>query len=134
MVTGTSVTKSGGKYSRYIRIGQYIESVWNGKTSERLGIAGKPVDEASFQALTDLKNPETGEQLKRKHKQKITLWDLTVSAPKSASILALYDPAIRDAHYEAAAKLPGIWCTRNSTITNPGQGIRRCIRIRPSSI
>jgi conjugative relaxase-like TrwC/TraI family protein len=108
MVSGSAVTKSGAKYSRYLAIGQYVDSFWSGRAAERLGIAGTLADESSFKALTELRNPSTGEQLKPKHKQKITLWDLTVSAPKSVSIMSMEDARIREAHIQAAALVPRV--------------------------
>lgn len=106
MATGTAIQKPGAKYSRYLAIGQYLDAFWGGRAAEKLGIAGTLSDESSFQALTDLKDPVTGEQLKPRHKQKITMWDLTVAAPKSVSLVALYDPEVYRMHQSAAALIP----------------------------
>lgn len=108
MPSGSAIQKSGAKYSRYLAIGQHLDAFWHGRTAEKLGIAGAVSDERTFQALTDLKDPTTGEQLKPKHKQKITMWDLTIGTQKSVSIMALYDPGIYRLHREAAASIPSI--------------------------
>jgi conjugative relaxase-like TrwC/TraI family protein len=106
MTSGSAIQKSGDKYSHYLCLGQYEQSFWRGSGSEKLGISGALVDNSSFQSLTDLKSPITGEQLKIKHKQKVTMWDLTASAPKSVSLAALYDPEIIEAHQEAVKVIP----------------------------
>lgn len=86
--------------------------VWFGKGAEALGLSGQ-VDSTQFKAILDGTLPN-GEQLgtireKGGEKQHTPGWDLTFSAPKSASILALVagDERLREAHDEAVREALG---------------------------
>jgi conjugative relaxase-like TrwC/TraI family protein len=102
MVGSASITASGGKYSRYLTLGQYEEAYWAGRAARELGLEGRAVTVADFTALGMRRHPDTREQIKPKHKQKITLFDVTVGAPKSVSLVALYDDRVRLEHQKAA--------------------------------
>jgi conjugative relaxase-like TrwC/TraI family protein len=77
---------------------------WVGAAAVRLGLDGT-VDEARFGALLHGRHPETGHQL-RGTRASVMAYDLTFSAPKSASVLfGLGGPEVarqvRDGHSEA---------------------------------
>jgi conjugative relaxase-like TrwC/TraI family protein len=74
-------------------------SLWDGKGAESLGLAG-PVDRTQFEALLNGELPN-GVVLKRGQEGKHQPgWDLTFSAPKSVSLLALVgdDSRVIEAH------------------------------------
>jgi conjugative relaxase-like TrwC/TraI family protein len=78
---------------------QEVAGQWFGKGAEQLGLAGK-VDQESYFALCDNRNPETGEQLTPRQKEnRRPMYDWTFSAPKAVSVLYEYsgDVRIRDA-------------------------------------
>jgi conjugative relaxase-like TrwC/TraI family protein len=102
MVSSASLTTTGGKYSRYLCLGKYEAAYWAGEAARKLGVNGREMTVENFTALASRVHPDTGEELKRKHKQKITLFDVTVGSPKSATLLALYDDSVRLEHQKAA--------------------------------
>lgn len=108
MLSYATIKNTGGGYASYVTCGQYEEAYWQGEAAKLLGIEHRAMTVENFTALAERRHPFTGEQIKPKHKQTVTLWDLTVGAPKSASLLALYDPRIREAHQQAALSVPSI--------------------------
>ncbi len=97
--------------------GPEAEGVWWGKGAATLGLEGA-VDKDAFKDLLDGKLPD-GEQLgtireKGGEKEHIPGWDLTFSAPKSVSILALVggDERLIAAHDEAV-RLTLEWAEAN---------------------
>lgn len=79
---------------------------WIGQGVERLRLEG-PVTRERFQALCRNRHPGTGEQLtlrQNSESHRRVLFDVTCSAPKSVSVLALTmgDGRLVDAHEEAA--------------------------------
>lgn len=79
---------------------------WFGKTAEELGLTGE-IDRDSFLLLAAGKHPETGEDLVKgggKTHDHRSGNDMTFSAPKSVSILALADERIQEAHNQAVEK------------------------------
>jgi conjugative relaxase-like TrwC/TraI family protein len=80
-------------------------SQWDGRGALVLGLAG-PVDRAQFEALLNGKLPN-GVVLKRGQQGKHQPgWDLTFSAPKSVSLLALVgdDSRVAEAHSQAVTE------------------------------
>jgi conjugative relaxase-like TrwC/TraI family protein len=90
---------------------------WVGTGAERLGLTGEVTPE-TFKAVRLGAHPETGEVLRvRKVSDRIyhkpwgteiykfrEMYDLTISAPKSASVLTLFDDRIPAAHEQAVEK------------------------------
>jgi conjugative relaxase-like TrwC/TraI family protein len=73
--------------SDYYSEGQEIAGLWGGKAAERLGLSGQ-VDQESYFALCDNRNPETGESLTPRQKtNRRAGYDFTFSAPKSVSVM-----------------------------------------------
>ena len=74
---------------------------WQGKMTALLGLPTE-VSPEDFKAVMKGKHPTTGEQLRAKKGDKARAGlDLTFSAPKSASILAIGDGRIKDMHDQA---------------------------------
>ncbi|MGS3452168.1 MobF family relaxase, partial [Klebsiella electrica] len=102
---------SAGNYytdkDNYYVIGSMDER-WQGKGAEALGLEGKPVDKAVFTEILKGKLPD-GSDLTRmqdgtnKHRPG---YDLTFSAPKSVSVMAMLggDKRLIDAHNQAVTK------------------------------
>jgi len=73
--------------SDYYIDGQEMPGVWGGKGATVLGLSGE-VDQESYFALCDNKNPDTGAQLTPRLKgERRVGFDFTFSAPKSVSVL-----------------------------------------------
>ena len=96
----------------YYSQGQTIPGEWFGQGASKLALVG-PVRESAFLALCEGNHPATGRRLTlrmnsvRRQRGKEALnrrvfYDFTISPPKSASIVALYqDPRIADLHDRA---------------------------------
>jgi conjugative relaxase-like TrwC/TraI family protein len=87
------------KRDDYYMRGQEVPGEWFGKGAQQLGLAGQ-VDQESYFALCDNRNPETGEQLTPRQKtNRRPMYDWTFSAPKAVSVLYEFsgDERIRDA-------------------------------------
>ncbi len=98
-------------------------SAWSGEGARLLGLAGQPIDAEKFKEILEglVTNPvagipqqmprerkaytdkKTGDRLQTKQRK---AWDLTISAPKSFSILGLVggDQKVIEAHNNAASK------------------------------
>lgn len=72
----------------YYSEGESVTGYWHGKLAEKLGLAGKAVNQQDFESLRDNRHPETGEKL-RPRVAAVKFHDVVVSAPKSYSIAAL---------------------------------------------
>jgi conjugative relaxase-like TrwC/TraI family protein len=105
------------KEQSYWARGQEVQGEWQGRLSEKYGLAGA-VGNEEFARLSDGQHPLTGEQLVRHRSshqyegadgKTITTaehragWDATFSAPKSVSLTALVggDMRVREAHRES---------------------------------
>jgi conjugative relaxase-like TrwC/TraI family protein len=89
---GSSVTH-GGEPSRqdYYSEGQESIGHYGGKLGETLGLAGKPVDKATFDLLCDNRHPATGKKLTpRTNDFRRVCYDLTFSGPKSWSVVEAF--------------------------------------------
>lgn len=112
MISIKAITDSGSA-TRYFSESDYytkeqdggVVSEWNGKGAESLGLQGS-VSPEQFKTLLDGKLPD-GQQLGRATKdgqvEHAKGWDLTFSAPKSVSIMALVagDKRLIEAHQDA---------------------------------
>lgn len=93
-----------GRFSKYFEKDDYYlqeKGEWQGQGAAILGLSDAVTPEA-FKALMDGKHPESGVQLRSQKGDKMRAgMDLTFSAPKSASILAMGDGRIKDLHDQA---------------------------------
>jgi conjugative relaxase-like TrwC/TraI family protein len=110
MIT-VGVIRGGARYlSRHLRKNDYwaegekeVQGEWIGKGAQQLGLVGKVAPKA-FEALRLNRHPRTGERLTaREHKERVAFFDVQLSAPKDASILALIgrDERVRAAFIES---------------------------------
>jgi len=110
MIT-VGVIRGGARYlSRHLRKNDYwaegekeVQGEWIGQGAEQLGLAGQ-VKPKAFEALRLNRHPRTGEQLTaREHKGRVAFFDVQISAPKDASVLALLggDDRVRAAFNES---------------------------------
>ena len=103
-----------------------VRSQWLGQGAENRGLSGE-VDPLRFRELLDGKVDDTTQLGAKRHgkNEHTPGWDLTFSAPKSVSILALVsgDKRLIDAHHASVQKLAGIIETRYlKSRRNLGQG------------
>ena len=78
---------------------------WTGKLAESFGIAGKEVDQSTLEKMMNGVSPDGTEEVQKSNREghHRTGWDLTLSAPKAASIMALVygDTRFVEAHDKA---------------------------------
>jgi len=105
------------EHNDYYSEGERVAGEWNGRGAELLGLSGA-VNTADFEALRQGLNPSTGEFLRIRHSadrtaadgetlaQGRSLYDFTISAPKSVSVLAILggDHRLIEAHRAAVAE------------------------------
>src|SRR5580698_11524975 len=123
MLTIRAMSDGKGYSSRHLEHNDYysederVAGEWNGRGAELLGLGG-PVNTTDFEALRQGLNPGTGEFLRVRHSadrsaadgsklaQGRTLYDFTISAPKSVSVLAILggDHRLIEAHRDAVAE------------------------------
>jgi conjugative relaxase-like TrwC/TraI family protein len=102
--------------SDYYAEGERVVGHWKGRGGELLGLSG-PVQTEDFEAVRQGLAPRTGEFLRQRHSadrvadgttlvQARHLYDFTVSAPKSVSIMAILgaDERLMAAHEKAVAE------------------------------
>ena len=78
---------SGLSREDYYSEGQEIAGNWHGKGAERLGLAGK-VDQEAFYALSENRDPATGDRLTPRIKDERTIgYDFNFHVPKSVSAM-----------------------------------------------
>ena len=90
----------------YYSEGEEIAGSWFGKGADMLGLTG-PVLAPALERLCDNRRPDNGEALtQRRKKNAKSAYDITISAPKSASVLALVmdDKRILPVHQQAVAE------------------------------
>src|ERR1700721_1361377 len=104
------------EHNDYYSEGERVAGEWNGRGAELLGLSGA-VNTVDFEALRQGLNPKTGEFLRVRHSadrtaadgsnlaQGRSLYDFTISAPKSVSVLAILggDHRLIEAHRAAGA-------------------------------
>src|SRR5437867_1126118 len=105
------------EHSDYYAEGERVVGRWMGRGAELLGLGGE-VKSDDFEALRQGLDPETGKFLRqRKSADRVAsdgttrshgrhLYDFTISAPKSVSIMAILgaDKRLMDAHEKAVAE------------------------------
>jgi conjugative relaxase-like TrwC/TraI family protein len=102
------------EHSDYYAEGEHVTGQWYGQAAEMLGLRGT-IDSEDFEALREGLHPETREFLRVRHSADRTaaggeklalgrsLYDFTISAPKSVSVLAILggDERLLTAHRTA---------------------------------
>ncbi len=118
---------SAGKAGQYFAKDDYYLSEkgeWQGVGADTLGLSGEIVPQ-DFQALMGGTDAKTGEVLNPgkgdKHRAAI---DVTFSAPKSVSIMAIADPEVKAAH-EAAVSKTLAFIERNNAQTREVDSVGR---------
>jgi conjugative relaxase-like TrwC/TraI family protein len=105
------------EHSDYYAAGERVTGVWQGRGAELLGLSG-PVETEDFEALRQGLDPGTHEFLRIRRSadrtaadgttlaQGRSLYDFTISAPKSVSILAIIggDDRLIEAHSKAVSE------------------------------
>ena len=89
----------------YHRGNQQVQGVWHGLGAVRFGLSHKPVELETFKSALEGKLPNGVELCKSDGKHKPG-WDITLSAPKSVSIMALAggDDRLVRAHDQAVQR------------------------------
>src|SRR5271165_1082537 len=105
------------QHSDYYAEGERVTGQWQGRGAEMLGLAGE-VQSEQFEALRQGVDPQSGEFLRQRHSADRTaadgstqsrgrnLYDFTISAPKSVSIMAQPggDARLVEAHNKAVGE------------------------------
>ncbi len=88
----------------YYSEGEKVKGEWWGKGADRLDLKGQ-IGETEFEALRTNRNPSTGDKLTARDGKKNAFHDITISAPKSVSILAVVgqDDRVREAFKKAVS-------------------------------
>ncbi len=114
MSDGTGYSARHLEHSDYYAEGERVTGQWQGRGAELLGLSGK-VQSEQFEALRQGHDPRSGEFLRQRHSADRTaadgstqsrgrnLYDFTISAPKSVSIMAELggDARLVEAHRKA---------------------------------
>jgi len=117
MSDGTGYSTRHLEHSDYYAEGERVIGHWQGRGAELLGLSGEITFE-DFEALRQGLNPETREFLRQRHSADRTapdgstqsfgrhLYDFTISAPKSVSIMAVVggDTRLVQAHRNAVSE------------------------------
>ena len=110
MLSGTNI--SAGQAGQYFEKDDYYlkeGGVWQGRGAASLGLHGR-VDKEEFKALLVGRDPDGNSLIKKKAvdiengKDRAGM-DLTFSAPKSVSIMALVDERVKTAHDKAVSRV-----------------------------
>ena len=114
MSDGTGYSARHLEHSDYFAEGERVTGQWQGRGAELLGLSGNVLSE-QFEAVRQGLDPQTGEFLRQRHSADRTaadgskqsrgrsLYDFTISAPKSISIMAELggDARLVEAHRRA---------------------------------
>jgi conjugative relaxase-like TrwC/TraI family protein len=106
---------NGVRYARYLHLDAAERAYWLGRGAEQIGLVGY-VEPRQFELLEKGKHPETEERLRpriaqgqrhngKRYSQGRTVYDLVVMAPKSASILGLFDDRVIEAHKQTVQEI-----------------------------
>src|SRR5512146_2340299 len=114
MSDGSGYSERHLQHSDYYAEGERITGTWQGRGAELLGLSGE-VESEQFEALRQGLDPNTGEFLRQRHSadrigtdgtvqsRGRDLYDFTISAPKSVSVMAKVggDERLIEAHRKA---------------------------------
>jgi conjugative relaxase-like TrwC/TraI family protein len=114
MSDGSGYSERHLEHSDYYAEGERVIGTWQGRGAELLGVSGE-VDSEQFEAIRQGLDPNTGEFLRQRHSadrigadgnvqsRGRNLYDFTISAPKSVSVMAKVggDERLIDAHRKA---------------------------------
>src|SRR5712691_1429729 len=127
------------EHSDYYAEGERVTGQWQGRGAEMLGLAGE-VQSEEFEALRRGLDPQSGEFLRQRHSADRTaadgstqsrgrnLYDFTISAPKSVSIMAELgeDTGLTEAHRNAVQEaLKELECLAASRVRRDGANDNR---------
>ena len=139
MSDGTGYSARHLEHSDYYAEGERVTGQWQGRGAELLGLTGK-VQSEQFEALRQGLDPESGEFLRQRHSadriaadgstqsKGRNLYDFTISAPKSVSIMAELggDARLVEAHKMAAQEaLKELECQAASRVRRDGANENR---------
>ena len=139
MSDGTGYSARHLQHSDYYAEGERVTGQWQGRGAEMLGLAGE-VQSDQFEALRQGIDPRSGEFLRQRHSADRTaadgttqsrgrnLYDFTVSAPKSVSIMAQLggDARLTEAHRKAVQEaLKELECQAASRVRMDGANENR---------
>ena len=114
MSDGSGYSERHLQHSDYYAEGERVTGTWQGRGAELLGLSGE-VESEQFEALRQGLDPNTGEFLRQRHSadrigadgnvhsRGRNLYDFTISAPKSVSVMAKVggDERLIEAHRKA---------------------------------
>ena len=139
MSDGTGYSARHLEHSDYYAEGERVTGQWQGRGAELLGLAGE-VQSEQFEALRQGLDPQSGEFLRQRHSADRTaadgttqsrgrnLYDFTMSAPKSVSIMAELggDARLTEAHRKAVQEaLKELECQAASRVRRDGANDNR---------
>jgi conjugative relaxase-like TrwC/TraI family protein len=139
MSDGTGYSARHLQHSDYYAEGERVTGQWQGRGAELLGLAGE-VQSEQFEALRQGLDPQSGEFLRQRHSADRTaadgttqsrgrnLYDFTISAPKSVSIMAQPggDAGLTEAHRKAVQEaLKELECQAASRVRRDGANENR---------
>jgi conjugative relaxase-like TrwC/TraI family protein len=134
MSNGTGYSARHLEHSDYYAEGERVTGQWQGRGAEMLGLAGE-VQSEQFEALRQGIDPQSGEFLRQRHSadrraadgttqsRGRNLYDFTISAPKSVSIMAQLggDARLVEAHGKAVQEtLQELECNAASRVRQGG--------------
>jgi len=134
MSDGTGYSARHLEHSDYYAEGERVTGQWQGRGAEMLGLSGE-VRSEQFEALRQGLDPQSGEFLRQRHSADRTsadgrtqsrgrnLYDFTISAPKSVSIIAELggDARLVEAHRKAVQEtLQELECQAASRVRRDG--------------
>ncbi len=115
MLTIRAMTSGEGYAHRHLRQSDYydenrtVEGQWHGRGAELLGLRGQVASE-DFEVVRQGLDPQTGEFLRQRHSadriasdgveqsKARSLYDMTFSAPKSVSVMAIVRRCLHTRH------------------------------------
>ena len=139
MSDGTGYSARHLEHSDYYAEGERVVGQWQGRGAELLGLSGK-VQSEHFEAIRQGLDPDSGEFLRQRHSADRTaadgstqskgrnLYDFTISAPKSVSIMAELggDSRLVEAHQKAVHEtLKELECHAASRVRRDGANDNR---------
>jgi conjugative relaxase-like TrwC/TraI family protein len=139
MSDGTGYSARHLEHSDYYAEGERVTGQWQGRGAELLGLSGE-VQSEHFEAVRQGLDPESGEFIRQRHSADRTatdgsiqsrgrnLYDFTISAPKSVSIMAELggDARLVEAHRKAVQEtLQELECSAASRVRRDGANDNR---------